>query len=321
VHTNAVGLPAALKAGGADVFPGGEIGSAVATAGVPGDPFAVTLVKRPGQATRRGCEEREKKGLEKVAADKRAADERTANERRAGPVEGLQNDDCAARIKEIYAEMPERWLAFRRPELHALLTEMFARHRELHLHGTRLREGTVEQTIQTLVQNALVKVAATIGGDGGSPPFKAAVRAASAALLVQRTAATTQLGGGTVEEPTPQTLSTSLRVAVVGGVVPWLNFETAALLSDVAIIVANVAVGLVLLILPVALALHAAAYVSLLATTVVGALRPVLLACILSAIRRLGDRRTAAAAQPGNHDEPWATVQRCDLLPCRCVAA
>ena len=65
-------------------------------------------------------------------------------------------------------------------------------------------------------------------------------------------------------------------MVLIAGVVPWLNFETSAILADVATTIANIAVGLALLCLPISLASSIALRARLLATSVLFGLSAVL---------------------------------------------
>ena len=78
--------------------------------------------------------------------------------RRDGPVEKMQKGDLVLEIKKIYSELPKSWASFKRPELQALLTEMFARHRELHEHGTRRAAADHESLMARLLQNTILTV-------------------------------------------------------------------------------------------------------------------------------------------------------------------
>ena len=69
-------------------------------------------------------------------------------------MEAMQKGDLVAEIKRVYSELPSTWASFKKPELAALRTEMFARHRELHLHNTRGATDHVS-TMQRLMHTAV----------------------------------------------------------------------------------------------------------------------------------------------------------------------
>ena len=230
----------------------GEIGSAVKVAAVQGDPNAVSLVTQPGMATRRACEGREKEGLQKQARDKAEAVAAAATRRRAGPVEAMQKGDLVAEIKKVYSELPSSWASFKKPELTALLTEMFERHKELHLHNTRGgadRESTMQQLMHTAVQT----VASALNGVP-STAFKAASRAALTFLAVPADA------NGLLDNDQEPTLTAALDQVVVQWMdwtahmalqvwfIPIIEAHTQALLLDTAsLLAAALALGVVLL--------------------------------------------------------------------------